>query len=60
VKHVREVRRGLVMEGFVGEEEELEVDLVLDREPMELLEYRGDMFTGAGVGEKAGSRVLDF
>ena len=45
------------MEGFVGEEEELEVDLVLDREPME--QYRGDIFTGAGVGEKAGSRALD-
>ena len=33
VKHVPQVRRGLVMEGFVGEEEELEVDSVLDREP---------------------------
>ena len=32
---------------------------MLDREPMEFLEYRGDMFTGAGVGEKAGSRVLN-
>jgi len=26
---------------------------------MEFLEYRGDMFTGASVGEKTGSRVLD-
>ena len=34
VEQVSEVGRGLVMEGFVGEEEELEVDSMWDREPV--------------------------
>ena len=34
VEQVCEVGRGLVMEGFVGEEEELEVDSMWDREPV--------------------------
>ena len=34
MEQVCEVGRGLVMEGFVGEEEELEVDSMWDREPV--------------------------
>ena len=34
VEQVCEVGRGLVMEGFMGEEEELEVDSMWDREPV--------------------------
>ena len=30
-----------------------------DGEPVEFLEDGGDVVTGAGVGEQAGSRVLD-
>lgn len=59
LQEVGEVGRGQVMEGFVGEEEELVLDAVLNREPVELLEDGGDVFSGAGVGEEAGSRVLN-
>ena len=34
MEQVCEVGRGLVMEGFMGEEEELEVDSMWDREPV--------------------------
>ena len=56
VEQVGEVAGGLVVEGFVGEEEDFEVDPVRNGEPVE---DRGDVLTGAGVGEQAGGRVLD-
>ena len=59
VEQVCEVGRGLVMEGFVGEKEELEVVLMWDREPVQVLQNRADVFVGAGVGEDMGSRVLN-
>lgn len=59
VEHVREVGGGLAVEGFVGEEEDLEIDSVQDREPVYVLQDRGYMFMGAGVGEETGGRVLD-
>lgn len=37
----------------------LVVDPLWDREPVEFLEDRGDVVTGAGVGEQTSSRVLD-
>ena len=58
VEQVGEVAGGLVVEGFVGEEEDYEMDALRDREPVELLEDWGDVVTGAGVGEQASSRVL--
>ena len=58
-KQIGEVGGGLVVEGFVGEEEDFEVDALRDREPVELLEDWGDVVTGAGVGEQAGGGVLD-
>lgn len=47
---------GLGMEGFVGKEEDFEVDALRYREPMEFLENWGDVV--AGVGEQASIRVL--
>lgn len=47
------------MEGFEGEEEYFVLDAVQDGEPVEILEDWGDVITGAGVSEEAGSRVLD-
>lgn len=59
VEKVREVRRGLVVEGFIGELEEFEVDVMWDREPVLVLKGRGDMVTGVGVIEEVGCRILD-
>ena len=43
------------MESFVGEEEYFKGDAEFDGEPVEIEEDRGDMVTGSGVGEEAGS-----
>ena len=59
VEQVSEVWGCLVVEGFVGEEKNLEVNPLGDREPVEVLEDRGDVIMSAGVGEEASSRVLD-
>lgn len=54
------VRRGLVVEGFTGEEEEeFEVDVLWDGEPVEVLKVGGDTVTRVGVSEEAGCRILD-
>ena len=58
-EEVRQVGGGQVVEGFEGEEEYLEVDALFDGEPVERVEDGSDVFTGPGVGEEAGSRVLD-
>ena len=58
VEQVSEVGRGLVMEGFVWEEEDFELNLLWGREPVEVLEDRGNVVTGAGVGEQTSSRVF--
>lgn len=44
--------------GFVGEEEDFEMDAPRDEEPVALLKGRGDVVTGASVGEEASGRVL--
>lgn len=59
MEHVSEVGRGLVMEGFVCEEEDFELNALWNWEPVEFLEDRSDVITGAGVGEQTCSRVLD-
>lgn len=43
VEQVSEVGGGLVVEGFVGEKEEFELNTLRDGEPVEVLEDRGDM-----------------
>lgn len=45
--------------GLVEEEEDFKVYLLFDGEPVEVLEHRGDVVSGVGVGEQAGSRALD-
>lgn len=59
LKEVGEVGRGQVMEGFVSDEEDLEMNALLNGEPVELLKDGGDVVSRAGVGEEAGGRVLN-
>ena len=59
VEHVGEITGGLVVEGFVGEEEDFKMDALRDGEPVELLKDWGDVVTGASVGQQAGGRVLN-
>ena len=47
-EEVREVRGGKVVQGFVGGEEDLEVDALLYGEPVELTEDGCDVFSGSG------------
>ncbi len=54
MEQVCEVGGGLVMEGFVSKEEDFELDPLWVREPVEVVEDRGDVVTG-----EASSRVLD-
>lgn len=50
VEQFREVGKGLLMEGFVSEEN-FELNPLFNREPI--------VFMGTSVGEQAGSRFLD-
>lgn len=45
--------RGEVIQSFAGDEEDLEVDVLLYGEPVSVTEDRSDVFTGAG--EQPGS-----
>ncbi|MEQ2211533.1 hypothetical protein XENOCAPTIV_005342 [Xenoophorus captivus] len=58
VEQIGEVAWGSVMEGFVGEKEDFEINSLGDTEPVELLQNWGDVVTGAGLGEQASSRIL--
>ncbi len=59
VEQVSEVGGGLVMKAFVSKETHFKLKASWDREPVEVLENRGDVITRVGVGEQASSRVLD-
>ena len=59
MEQVSEVGRGLVMEGFVCEEEDFELNTLWNWEPVEALEDRSDVIMGAGVGEQTCRGVLD-
>ncbi len=53
-------REGAAMaKALSSEEKGFELDPLWVREPVEVLEDRGDVVTGAGEGEQASSRVLD-
>jgi len=52
MEKVSEVGRGLVMEGFVCEEEDFELNMLWNWEPVEVLEDRSDVITGVEVGEQ--------
>ena len=58
-EEVRQVWGGQVVEGFEGQEQYFEVNALFDGEPVESVENWGDVVTGPGVGEEAGSRVLN-
>lgn len=47
------------MESFECREKDFEVDVLRDREPLELLKDRSTVFTAAGASEETGRRVLD-
>lgn len=59
MEEVRQVGGGQVVEGFIGDDEEFEMDTLGDWEPVEVMKDRGDVVTGAGVSEETSSRVLD-
>ena len=40
------------MEGFESEKEDFELNALRDREPVDILEDRGDVVSGAGLGAK--------
>lgn len=42
----------------MGKKEDYKINVLRDREPMELPENWGDVVTVAGVGERVSSRVL--
>lgn len=52
-RNVGEVEGCLIVEGFVGKEEDFEMDTLSVLETVELLlEDKGVVVTGAGIGEK--------
>lgn len=59
VEQVGEAGGGLVVEGIMSEEKNFKLDPLCDREPVEVLEDRGDVVTGVDMDEQASSRVLD-
>ena len=58
-EEVRQIGGGQTVESFVCEQEYFEGYAGFDGEPVEREEDRGDVVTGSGVGEEAGSRVLN-
>lgn len=48
-----------VVKGFVRQKEDLVVNTLGDREPVEFTEDRGEVLPGLHVGEKNGFRVLN-
>lgn len=51
VEQVSEVGRGLVIEGFMSEEKDFELNSLWHREPMKVLKDWSDVVAGASVGE---------
>ena len=58
-EEVRQIGGGQTVESFVCEQECFEGYAGFDGEPMEREEDRGDVVTGSGMGEEAGSRILN-
>lgn len=59
MESISELEMGLVVKGLVCKEEDFKQDSLWDSESVEVLYNRGDVITGIGVDEEAGSRVLD-
>lgn len=53
LKEIGEIGRGQVMDGLVGEEEDIVLDVVWYVKPVELFENGGDVVSGAGAGAAA-------
>lgn len=47
------------MDGFESEMKDFELNTLLNREPVKLLEDRGDMIKYRSFGDDAGSRILN-
>lgn len=58
MEHVDERGGGWVMEGFVCENENFDLNPLWDRKPAKFLEDRSDVITGAGVREQVHSRCI--
>ncbi len=48
-----------VVEGFVGDDKEFEVDALRDWEPVEVMKDGSDVVAGTGVCGETSSRILD-
>lgn len=60
LESISEVEMGLVVKGLVCEEEEnVKLDALCVSESVEVPYDRGDVITGIGKDEEAGSRVLN-
>ena len=59
VQEVRQVGRGEVVDGHVCEKEEFVHDAVSYREPVEVLEDRGNVVACGSLCDDTGGRVLD-
>lgn len=54
MKEFRQVGEGLFMKGLKGEKRNLEIDAILNRQPVKLLENRSDMICRGGSGYDRG------
>ena len=59
MEEVGQIGRCKVVEGFESMEEDFEIYTEFNREPVELLQDRGDVMEGGGSGDDAGGSVLD-
>ena len=55
LKEVGQIRRGKVVQGLKGEEESLKVDVIFDREPVEMLKNGSDIISRGSSGKDTGS-----
>ena len=59
LEEIRQIRQGEVVNGLECKQEDFELDMELDREPVELLEDRSDVMDEGGSSYDAGSGILD-
>lgn len=54
-----QVRRGEIVEGFIGEQKDFALNPILQGEPLEPNVCRGDIVCGYGAGANTCDRVLE-
>ena len=59
VEEFGQVWRGKVMKGLECKQEDFEVNMEFDGEPVELLQNRGNVVNGGGSGDDPSCRVLN-